>query len=243
MNNNAVITLAIGYQPFWDLTHAKMRSYAKRIGAEFIIIDRAKGTGDHEQGYKLEKFQINNYLDDFDRVLFLDSDIVIRSQCPDLFKRVSEEKIGAVCEKLPHFNRKEIFEEACLFYGATYPGHSQEWFNTGMMVLSRCHRHLFLEPQKVKAFPGRNMDGTVAPPRFTWLDMPLLNCLRIIHGVPLQDLGYSFNYIQSLAYTDNPPCRPEEAWIFHGTGEDKSSLYEIGRLEEINASSSTAVSD
>ena len=236
MNKKAVMTLAIGYQPFWTVTHPKMQSYAQRIGAEFIIINSIRNTAVLEQSYKLEKFQLYDYFDSYERILFLDSDIVVHSQCPDLFNQVSEEKIGAVCEKLPYFRREEIFKEACLYYGATYPGHSQEWFNTGVMVLSRCHRHLFAAPQKIRTFPARNMDGTLAPPRFTWLDMPLLNCLRIIHNVPLQDLGYSFNYMQCLTTTSNPPGRPEEAWIFHGTGEDKSSLYRF--CEETKGSSS-----
>jgi Glycosyl transferase family 8 len=236
MDKNAVITLAIGYQPFWAVTHPTIQRYAERIGADFIVIDSIQNTGKLEQSYKLEKFQLYDYLDAYERVVFLDSDIVVHPQCPNLFDQVSKEKIGAVCEKLPYFNREEIFKEACTHYGATYPGHAQDWFNTGMMVLSRCHRHLFSAPQNIRTFAARNMDGTLAPPRFTWLDMPLLNCLRIIHNVLLQDLGYSFNYMQCLASTRNPPGRPEEAWIFHGTGEDKSSLFKLYEATESHLS-------
>lgn len=227
MKRNVVITLAIGYQPFWNLTHLVMKKYAQRIGAEFVLIDKSKRQTIIAQAYKLEKFQLWNYFDEYDRILFLDSDIAIHPQCPNLFTQVSEEKLGVVCERLPYFNRESIFQEACQFYGISYPGNAQTWFNTGMMVLSHGHRQLFVEPEKIKVFNARERDGSIAPPRFTWLDMPLLNCLRIAHNIPLHDLGYSFNYLQGLTHTDNPICQPEDAWIFHATGEDKSSLYRL----------------
>ena len=226
MTRNAVITLAIGYEPFWVWTHPIMQRYARRINADFIVIDQLQRSVILTQGYKLEKFQLRNYLEKYDRILFLDSDIAIHPQCPDLFSQVREEELGVVCECLPYFNREAIFQEACQFYGVSYPGSAQTWFNTGMMILSHCHRQLFTEPKKVRAFNVRYPDGSLAPKHFTWLDMPLLNCLRVAYNIPLRDLGYSFNYLYNVL-AKNPPSQPEDAWIFHGAGKDKSSLERI----------------
>lgn len=239
MTKRAVITLAIGYQPFWGLTHPLMERYAQRIGADFVVIDQSQKSSNLTEGYKLEKFQLKYYLEQYDRVIFLDSDIAIHPQCPNLFDLVEQQELGAVCECLPYFNREGIFQEAAQFYGVPYPGNDQQWFNTGMMVLSHHHRQLFNEPLNIKTFNARNMDGSIAPERFTWLDMPLLNCLRIACKIPLHNLGYSFNYLSPLTRIPSPPGPAENAWIYHSSGEDKSCLnrmidrwYPKGSLSE-----------
>jgi hypothetical protein len=228
MGNNAVITLAVGFQPFWSLTHCLMQRYAERIHADFIAIRSAPTQSELTASYKLSKFQIKDYLDQYDRVLFLDGDIILHPQCPDFFPLVPESELGVVCESLPYFDRRTVFQETCAFYGVTYPGHAQEWFNTGMMVLSPLHRSLFTLPPHIREFTARNMDGTLAP-GFSWLDMPLLNAIRLMEGLSLSDLGYRFNYLQPLAYLTSPPFSPELAWIYHGAGADKSPLYEMAQ--------------
>jgi lipopolysaccharide biosynthesis glycosyltransferase len=231
MSQKAIITLSVGYQQFFDKTHPLMQIYSQRIGADFIKI-----TGSSDQlttipsGYKLEKFQIHNYLSIYDRVIYLDGDMVIHPQCPNLFDLVPENKLGVVCEVQPYFNREKVFREACDFYGANYPHNFQHWFNTGMMVLSRQHQIMFEKPQKIQEFPARNADGSIAPKRFTWLDMPLLNCSRLIYNIEFQDLGFKFNYIQSLENMSDRPFEPEDSFIFHACGEDKSYIDKMIKI-------------
>ncbi|MBR8826570.1 MAG: hypothetical protein DSM107014_01475 [Gomphosphaeria aponina SAG 52.96 = DSM 107014] len=227
MSKQAVITLAVGYQEFWQRTHAIMQDYSTRIGADLIKITSIDQETTIASGYKLAKFKIYDLLCVYDRIIYLDGDIVIHPQCPNLFDLVPENKLGVVCERQPYFNREEVFQLACEFYGAKYQGNSEQWFNTGMMVISRQHQHMFKIPAKIKEFRARNGDGSLAPERFTWLDMPLLNCSGILHNVEIQDLGFQFNYLQPLKYFSPQPFAPEAAFIFHGCGEDKSYIDQI----------------
>lgn len=231
MSKTAIITLSVGHQQFFDQTHPLMQAYSQRIGADFIKITNSNNqvTGIHS-GYKLEKFQIYNYLSIYDRIIYLDGDIVIHPQCPNLLELVPEHQLGVVCEVQPYFNREKVFQEACDFYGANYPDNSQNWFNTGMMVLSKQHQIMFKKPHKIQEFPARNLDGSIAPKRFTWLDMPFLNCSRLIHNIEFQDLGFKFNYLQPLKDMSNRPFEPKDSFIFHACGEDKSYIDKIIKI-------------
>jgi hypothetical protein len=70
---NLVLTLAIGneYSTIAKATHPSLRAYAKRIGADFKVIDRpaiAKTTP------HWEKFQIAKLLDTYERIAYIDTD-------------------------------------------------------------------------------------------------------------------------------------------------------------------------
>lgn len=228
MSKYAVITLAIGYQRFWKRTHAIMRNYADKIGADFIKITERKIPHSLEftTGYNLEKFQIYNYLSIYDRIIFFDGDIVIHPQCPNLFELVPENRLGVVCENAPCYDRSFTFQKACDFYGAKYPGNSEDWFNGGMMVVSQPQRKLFIQPEKIRDFPAEQADGTISH-NFVWLDTPMLNAWRIVKNIEIKNLGFRFNYVGSLKSLTNKPFEPEEAFIFHGSGFEKPYIYKI----------------
>lgn len=230
MTRYAVITLAIGYQRFWKRTHAIMRQYAQKIGADFIKITHSSLELDVSvsNSYKLEKFRIYDYLSTYDRVIFFDGDIVIHPQCPNLFDLVPEDKLGVVCENKPYYNRDITFQSACKFYGVKYSVNLNEWFNTGIMVISKAHQKMFLLPQAITEFTPQHVDGTLSQkPESTWLDMPMLNALRIINNIEIKNLGFKFNYLNSLRNHPNKPFEPEEAFIFHGSGLGKFYIYKI----------------
>ena len=80
----AVITIAIGehYQQLSTLTHPTIRRYADRIGADFIAITEQKIS---ETTPHWEKFQLLDYLNTYDRILYVDTDVLIRKNCPNIF--------------------------------------------------------------------------------------------------------------------------------------------------------------
>lgn len=227
MSKYAVITLCIGDLNYWNATIPVIQDYSSKIGADFHNITHSCVAKDKQHHPKLDKFQIYEFLNHYDRILFLDSDIVLHPDCPNLFDLVDFNQLGVVCESSPYFNRDQVFQEACQYGGVPYPGHSNDWFNSGMMVISQTHRSLFAWPEKIKPFPARNLDGSIAPLRFKWWDMPYLNCERLRLNIEIQNLGYRYNYLQPLTAFKNKPFPPKEAFVFHGCGEDKNMLYQM----------------
>jgi|GEM_PF-1086695 len=204
---NALVTVAVGDSHLWELTHPLMERYAEKMGLDFIKI---KGDYENTIRSRLRKFDIYELFEKYDRVIYMDGDIAINPSCPDLFKMVPYDKIGAVCERPPFMQKRGgVLRSACEYYGVTYPYSEEEecnWFNTGLLVLSRCHRNLFIRPEKVKVFG----EG--------WIDMPLMNSLAIKNGYEVKDLGLKFNYMGSLVSHKERPFEPVEAYLFHATG-------------------------
>jgi hypothetical protein len=227
MNAHAVITLAIGWQGYWRWTHRVMARYADRIGADFIRITEEKRRVPGPLGYRLEKFQILDYLNQYERVIFLDGDIVIRPDCPDLFALTPTAELGAMCEGR-FYRRDLVFAEAALFYGIELPVDPSEWFNSGVMVISQDQRSLFVEPARIELFLSQRPDGSRSP--YSWIDMPLFNCQRILRDIRICDLGLRFNYLGSMKDQPNRPFEPEDAFIFHGSGGGKKHIPTLIKL-------------
>lgn len=83
MTRKLIITLCVdAYAPaITALTFPLMRSYARKIGADFAVIDSRQFA---EWPAPCEKFQVYDRSRDYDFTLFLDADALIHPDCPDL---------------------------------------------------------------------------------------------------------------------------------------------------------------
>lgn len=141
----ALVTLSIPSSftnRIFNLTEPFLKYYANKIGAEYIVIDKPK-----LNLYKIhyEKFQVYDILKHFDRIIYMDNDIIIDEDCPNLFSIISEDKFGAVYS----LNRNSMYihhRNQCM------ASTQREWgnigwtsgnYNSGVMVFSKRHRHIF----------------------------------------------------------------------------------------------------
>jgi len=87
----AIASLVIGdnFKRMAEVTHPTMQRYADRIGAEFVVIEDQKVSS---LPY-FEKFRIRELLNEFVRVIFLDTVIIVRFDCPSPFSIVSEDML------------------------------------------------------------------------------------------------------------------------------------------------------
>ncbi|OGM90853.1 hypothetical protein A2755_01030 [Candidatus Wolfebacteria bacterium RIFCSPHIGHO2_01_FULL_48_22] len=176
MTKCAVVTIAIGSNKFWTFTHKLMREYADKTNASFVIL-----TEQTERHPILEKFQLGRLLSQYERILYVDGDVLINPMCPNLFEMVPAHLLGAPLEMPPRFrSNKALFAEAMAYY---YPNihfavgtQEPRFFGAGIMVLSPVHKHLFDPPPKrIQYFNG-------------WLDMPFLNTRATVLETPLYEL-------------------------------------------------------
>lgn len=171
----AVVTITIGknYEEVSNLSHPTIKKYADKIGAEFVVINNLR-TLPH-----WEKFQIFNLLKEYERIIYIDTDILVRDDCPDLFEIVPMDKLGIFNEG-KYAPRQESLMEAIRSYNEPL---KKDWngtyYNTGVMVLSRFHKQLFKIPNEVH--------------NAGMFEQPYLN-LRIINDkIPVEELEYQFN--------------------------------------------------
>ena len=138
---NAVVTLTIGerYTELAKLTHPILKAYADKIGAEFVVIDKDHGL------LHWEKYQIYNLLMIYNRIIFFDTDIIIRDDCPNLFDLVPYDEI-ALFNEGRYDNRYNAVNETVKAYEADLKEWDGTYYNTGTIVLSRYHMELFKDP-------------------------------------------------------------------------------------------------
>lgn len=193
---NLVLTIAIGskYREISKLTNESIKNYAKKIGADFKCIDRQEisKTTPH-----WEKFQISSLLDEYDRILYVDSDIIIRDDAPNLFEIVPNGLLGMFNEAKFTDRSKELMIDICKKYGETLRSWDGRYFNSGVMVISQNHRDLFTKPTEEI---------------FSFYEQSYLNMVIARDNIDMFELDYRFNRMT---------C------VDRYTGEDRHASYFI----------------
>lgn len=144
--DNVIITMCVGedYEKIGKLTHPTIKRYAERIGADFISITETSCSTPH-----WEKFlAVHALLNKYKRILYLDTDAIIREDCPNLFDLVPEHKLGMFNEASFTDGRNYALTKASEDYGICLKNWNGKYFNTGVMVISRQHKYLFVKPTK-----------------------------------------------------------------------------------------------
>lgn len=202
------LTIASGefYQRMAAVTHPFLKKYAKKIGADFQCIENPhKSLPAHFQ-----KMAIRELFDDYDRILFMDTDILVRPDCPDLFELVDESHLG-ILDQAPHYPTSPVqFSETISQWG--YDLTPERYFNTGVMVISKCHRDLYRIPEniRIEQIPF-DQEQTV------------LNLNFLLDRTKIKELDLTFNH---LATSEIEPDYAD-SFVIHYAG------YKSGFREEL----------
>src|SRR5262245_29050786 len=96
----AIVTIAccVEHEEMARYSHPTFRAYAARLGCDFIAWNDYSG---HTLP-AFKKLDLSSLLDQYERVLYLDNDILVRDDAPDIFALVPEDRLG-------------IFEEGCYY--------------------------------------------------------------------------------------------------------------------------------
>jgi hypothetical protein len=175
-NRYALVTICVGdvYDKMAKTTHPNLKAYAKKIGADFIKIDGSMSSTPH-----WEKFKIFEILDHYERVLYVDTDIMIRDDCPNIFDIVPPYKLGMFNEApFTGESRRESLVDACKAHGLLIPDWNGKYYNSGVMVISREHKHLFRKPERED---------------FNFYEQGYLNAIIAYEKTVMHDLDYKFN--------------------------------------------------
>jgi hypothetical protein len=214
-----VYTVAIGELDYFQLTLPTIRAYAERIGAAFVLADKATVFPDNPYFPHFEKFGLGRPLwGDFDWVCFIDADCLVRNDCPDLFGVVPEHALGMLNELEYCTSHNEEFAAKLVrcqkFYGLTpiIPDFLRMvYYNTGVMVVPRSAQEFFFPPPR--PFPFQCYDQDV-------LNMRLTRCRRFndFNNYPeIYSLDSRFNHMMWYGFMAGPK---EDAYILHYAAMD-----------------------
>lgn len=222
MSKNAVVVIAIGKSPEWEVCKRSVLVYCERYDLPLEVITCAK-FGISNVVNLLEKNQIYELFEKYDRILRLDYDMLITPNCPNLFEIVPVDKIGGVFEdvgiaRLDRINQMVIIQD-CLGNLNWKSG----YINAGVVVASKRHRAVFnITVDEINNI--KKMENIVMP------EQDYLNYMIKKLGFGVYELSYKFNHIKYFL-----PSR-FDSYIIHYAG---SYVYDadlrVERENEVNS--------
>jgi lipopolysaccharide biosynthesis glycosyltransferase len=195
----AVATICIGSknQAMRRLTFPSIIDFAERIGADFINMsqtfeDRFDGILNYE------KLQFIKLLEIYDRVIYLDADILVSRDCPNPIDQVPPHSIGAfITSRYSSLHNHTNLEIIRALGDIEWQREGRdasvlESFNSGVLVLSKQ-----LLPALKQALPAADawcQHSRTAKPHTLLKDQPVLNYITQKNCIPIHDLSYRFNH-------------------------------------------------
>jgi len=217
MARKAIVTLNIGNRPEGALSKPFFYRYCERHQLDFIVIHEARlGLTPNRRrprlGIHLEKFQLAELFEHYERIAYVDSDVLIHPEAPDIFDQVEAEEIGCVYENFGKdaWKRTEEWQKAEALLGPL-PG-SPRYFNAGVLVFGRSHQKLF--------------DPSLGIPGGRWPDQTFLNYHSRKLGMPVVGLDKKFNFLPLFPGWDVPQVRAQKCFVHYAGRENKVKMQD-----------------
>ena len=196
-----------------DITHPILKRYAKKCGAEFKILSDSKGLHPHYRILQLyELFKV------YDRILCIDSDVLIMKSCPNIFKLVPIEKIGCIYEDKGSRQEDRRNRIAKIQREREDIGWETGYINTGVIVFSRLHRDIF---------KNENLYLDLG------YDDVLLGYKLNKQGYEIHELPFTFNHMSMHSEDWNKHASRFDSYIIHFAG--RAFYPQIDRTEQIGS--------
>lgn len=199
------------------LTHPQMAAYAKRVGAEFKVIEVP---AEQSSACCWEKYRIVHLLREYERVLYLDTDVFVKDGAEDIFEAVPADRFGAFNE-IPNMTEfinmiyAAFLREIGVNGGKEKKYLAAPYFNAGVMLASRGQEKAFLYPGHPAAFE-HDWDY--------YGDQSTMNFNVARFGVPWFDITPRFNLMMGNESVKLNPAVPLlDCSFFHFAGAFKQS--------------------
>lgn len=225
MVKNAIVTVLIGkrHSNMAKLTHPTQMSYALRHGLDYIVYDHEqyyiyhpdgstskllsnqpvvkKTSGDFTQPSfgAYNKLNIVELLENYERILHIDTDIIIRDDAPNLFDMVPNDKIGILSEEnfFHKDDRAGLIKDWCKKYNVDISKWGGKYYNTGVFVMSRGHEAM------LKSSSNFYDDN--------FYEQTGININIFTNSLPIFELPYLFN---RMSFMDEPLREPRHSSYF-----------------------------
>ncbi|MFA6285808.1 MAG: glycosyltransferase [Opitutaceae bacterium] len=214
----ALITLAVGEVPEARWSHPLFRAYARKHGFDFIVLDQWKIRRwwplNRRKRSHFEKLQMHELLAAYDRIIYLDGDILISPDCPDLTTLVPVGHLGAIADERgpDSWRRRKELADAQAKLGKISRA-EELYFNCGVLILSACHRPL-LDPHN-------------RWPAVRWPEQTGINYYARKYNVPVAYLDETYNYMPVVGGDWQEQASRLSARLVHYAG-----LQDRPRMEE-----------
>ena len=205
---NLVVTLSDkSVEEYTRHTIPIIQRFAKQWGAEFLCLDNPDPFFKRKGFWNYRTRVFYELLSLYDRIIYMDSDIVINKTCPNLFHQVPADTVGLVFEdkgsRKP--NRMERIQEVIRTLGPN-PNWKEGYLNAGFYVVSSIHKDIFT-PINGEWWGGIGYDCNHY-------------CYQIFkQGHKYVDLGYRYNHMCMFSEPWNGSKSRFDSYLIHYAGQ------------------------
>lgn len=196
----AIFTLAIGDNPMYRAAVDSFKAYGKKVGADVIVsdqlhyrIDINNPKFDASPAWS-EKLYITELLKEYDRVLYLDADIIVTPDARDVFELYPELDTVYMFNEGLHRDRSQQAEQINTVLGAVdWPKENDQvvYYNSGMFLLSK----------ETGLFDNANIEEMQAIcNEVKFYDQTYINYLIRRDGIKSVSVESNFNRMQLLGH-------------------------------------------
>jgi ADP-heptose:LPS heptosyltransferase len=212
---NAIVTIVKGdkYNEIWKRTESFFIDYADKCDSELIVLQGVEGY-EYPSPHWI-KFGVYQLLRQYDRIAFIDADIIIRPDTPSLFDIVPEDQFGIFNEGEYTPRAMCIHEVRKVFDVDIKNWNGTDYYNTGVMVFSKQHRYLFKITEEIK--PLRNAFGEQ-----TYINMKLM-----ANNVKIFPLPFKYNRMSIMDRITG--MTRLDSYIIHYAGDGDRLLEKMDR--------------
>lgn len=211
----AIYTIMLGKNPMFQVTRQAMQWYAEKVGADLIVrTTRLTPILKNENNLSIitacvEKLFIEDLLQLYDRVLYLDADVLITPFAPNIFDVYSDLKTVYLYNEGQYLDRAYCVEKVYQLFDYQKEWEKQNerfiYYNAGIMLCSK--QANFFQYKSLEEFESSYQ-------QLPFHDQTYFNYLIQKSGVQHQSLDVKFNRMDSLG---NPEER-FQAFFIHYAG-------------------------
>lgn len=185
---HALVTVAIGpaYERLARISHPFFQRYCDAYDLAFVSIDRPVIAG----APHFQKLACFDLLGVYERLVFVDTDVLIAPDAPNIFDIAPPTSFGAYLVSAHTPMHDPAIGRIQQELGPL--GWERRYFNSGVMVASRQHRAVF-DPRDPDLATWVAVCADL-PEHATFSDQTYLNYKVIQSGDDIFDIGYAFNH-------------------------------------------------
>ena len=191
---------------YTDITLPLIKKYAEKWGADFKLLTEEftySTVSDGKFHYRILK--LGDLLDEYDKILNLDADIIINKNCPNPFEVFNEDYIYTCLEDKGSrkMQRHQVINNIQKQFGNI--GWRNEYINTGFFMVSKKHKDIF-QPIKNTYWNGFGFDDALLGYNIKKLKLDI------------KDIGYKYNHMIMFNEAWNGKPKRFNSFIIHYAG-------------------------
>jgi lipopolysaccharide biosynthesis glycosyltransferase len=209
-----------GIKHWTDITHPIIKDYANKVGADFEIMSHKSNCNDGDGKWHYRIFKHKELHEKYDRILHIDSDILLVPDCPNIFEIVPYNSIATVYEDKG--SRKNA-RRHCIMQAQTKWGDidwREGYMDSAFFLTSKCHKNIY------ETINGEYWTG------FGYDDVHM-GYLINKYGYDVHELSYKWNHMTMFSEEWNNNANRFESYAIHYGGAGIFEQNISNKLEQM----------